>query len=35
MASSTNWRGNQSLTLKMLGSNPTDVTMPQLMRFAG
>ena len=26
MATSTKWRGNQSLTLKMLGSNPTVVT---------
>lgn len=32
MATSTKWRGNQSLTLKMLGSNPTVVTTAELQK---
>ena len=32
MASSTKWSGNQSLTLKMSGSSPTDVTTAELQQ---
>lgn len=32
MATSTKWQGNQTLILKMLGSNPTVVTTAELQK---